>query len=267
MEENKKISTDFLIYIFLHYIIFVWLNDYINLAILFLGLEQDNLVGNLLVILLIGIIISWDHKKFLFEKFDKKCLIGIFFIITYSLYCFVYADISYDAMEYHVMNQNPVWYGKENLVLWETYFPLPDRLMYLFRYLFGYRIGTLFNSFILIITYTQVVRLLKLVFVNEKKKFFNPYILAFASIMIEAVLMDLGTYLTDLVGIPLVIELVICIVSVEDEGVDITQMLYFVTCMAYMFLMKLTGIIYVVPILLIYLYRIYKNTPVYNFLI
>ncbi len=265
-QPNKKISTDLLMYIFLHYIAYVWITDCINLIAFFCGLKQNNVICNSIAVVVTVLIIYFDYKKFAFTRFDYRCLWGIGLIMLYSAYYCVYADTSYDTVTYHVLNQNPVWYGEENFVLYETMFPLPDRMMYLFRCLLGYRAGTIFNSLMLALTYIQIVKLLKLVFVQGKKKFLNPYVIGFCSIMLEVVLMDIGTYMTDLVGIPLVIELIICIFLCEEKETDTKQMVYFVVCLACMFLMKLTSIIYAVPILLIYLYRVKKSLSVKRFL-
>ncbi|MBP3576541.1 MAG: hypothetical protein J6K15_00380 [Lachnospiraceae bacterium] len=266
-QPKKKIYIDILMYCFLHYIAYVWITDSVNLVAYFCGLKQNNFVCNMIAIVVTVLIICFDCKKVVFTKFDYKCLWGVGVIMLLSAYYCVFADTSHDTVTYHVLNQNPVWYGEESFVLIETMFPLPDRMMYLFRVFLGYRAGTIFNSLMLSLTYIQIVKLLKQVFLQGSKKFLNPYIIGFCSIMLEVVLMDIGTYMTDLVGIPLVIELVICILQCEENETDTSQMVYFVVCLACLFLMKLTTIIYIVPVLLIYLYRARKCISVKRFVI
>lgn len=266
----NKIETSIVIYIFLHYIIFIWICDCLNLMVSYFDINQNTIAINFSAVMLISILIYIDKNAFKLVKFDYKCLYGICFIFIISLYSSLYPDLSHDTLAYHVLNQEPTWYGNDSLIFVETSFPLPDRLVYLFRNILGYRLGTIFNCIVLCIIYIQLVRVLKQVFNEDDKKknrFFNPYILGVLCVLLETVLMTVGTYMTDLTSIPLLLELIICLIYGKNKKTNLSNMLYFVVCLAFMFLMKLTTIIYIIPILFIYLWKNKKYINIKKFFI
>lgn len=254
--SNSLVYTSKSMYIFIHYIMWIWICDVMNMFALFNNSRQDTIFINVISVILIVAIIALDFKFFIFEKTDFKCSIGIGILGIIALMYSIYPDTSFDSLAYHVMNQDPVWQGKNGVSFWEAMFPLADRLFYLFRYLLGYKLGTMFNWVLLSLTYIQIVRILKKFCVKKNNifdKIFNPYLWAFLCISLESVMVDIGTYLTDYTGIPLVLEAVLCLLEVmEVKKTNPFQMIYFVVCLAFLFLMKMTTLIYILPLLIIY---------------
>ncbi len=261
LKMDPKITTSKSFYVFIHYILWIWICDLINMFALFNNCEQDTLFINILAITIIGIVIKCDLRLFIFEKTDFKCLIGVGILGIIALMYAVYPDNNHDSWAYHYINQDPVWQGNAGFSYWENFYPLADRLFYLFRFLGGFKLGTLFNWVLLSLVYVQIIRIFKIVILKGKHpKKVNPYFMAFLCISLETVMIIYSTYMTDLTSAPLILEAIICLLLVVDKDyIDIADMVYFVFNLVFIFLMKLTTVVYIIPLLIIYLLLVRKS--------
>lgn len=154
------------------------------------------------------------------------------------------------------------------------FFALADRIFYYPRLLLGYRMGTLFNYFLLVLTYLQVRSLCTKIIdfdnIREKKsiilKIINSDVIAFLSITLFYILADLGTYMVDLTAIPLLLYLLQIVIEgdvYEKKG----QHLFIALLFGLVFALKFTNIIFIGPILLIYIINNRKNISIFLFVL
>ncbi len=272
MKEStvKLIKTNWIMYIYIHYIIAVWCCDAIDIVAMIVGIEQATVFSRIVVLALMGIFIKFDSRYFEFQREEKSPIdiVAICGLIALSLYMSIYPDVSYDVLCYHAINQEPGW-GKNLGYFREIYSPLADRIFYVFRFLLGYRLGTFFNTIIYVITYFQCKKIFKFLLKPEEKKypfFMQPAVLSILCLSLEAGLMDLGSYMTDLVGVPLVLEALYLLIEDQDEKKEyLPEMVYFVVLMVSLFLFKVSAAIYILPLLILYLWKRKKYLNVLRF--
>lgn len=273
--DKTKLEISYVFYVYLHYFIFVWIVDAINLFCVFLKLDQTILLSHILACIILSMICLFDYKQFEFVKinFTVTDFLIIMFIILIGVYKCIYPDTSHDVMAYHYINQEPIWYDNESFYILGASFPFADRLFYLFRYILGYRLGTIFNVLVFIIIYFQIKRLLT--FLLEKKEIDTGNKLVKLSInlgscsiiLLEGIMMEFGTYMTDLVAIPLMLEAIMHILrcaSKPDQSEN--RMKYFVTLLTFIFLCKFISAILVTVLLLTYLWLNRKTVTLIRFL-
>lgn len=275
LSESQKINTSYLMYVFYHYFLYVWLVDSINLTCLFFELPQTIYFSHILSGAILLLACSWDFKRFHFVKLQMTfCDIAfIVIILLLGFYKCIYPDTSHDVMTYHILNQEPIWSTFDHsFFYYQISFPFADRLFYLFRMLGGYRLGTLANALLLIVIFHQLkrvlIRLLTETGIKASRKRLHTLISVscFAVLLLEAVLMELGTYMTDLVSIPLALELIYQIIEIKEEKISFSKMAYFSSCLAFIFLCKLTGAIIVTVLLAIYLVLVRRSMNRFKFI-
>lgn len=263
---DSNITTSRSFYVFIHYILWIWICDVINMFALFTNHEQDTIFVNLLALIITGFIIKYDLKLFIFEKTDYKCFIAILLLGIIALIYALYPDNSHDTWAYHLLNQDPVWQGDRGFSYRENSYPLADRLFYLFRYILGFKLGTLFNCFLLSLTYVQVIRIFKEI-LGQKMKGINLYVVSLLCVSLETIFVIYATYMTDLTSAPLILEAVICLLSITKKNrVSYLEMAYFVICLGFIYLMKLTTVFYIIPLLVTYLVLAKKNLTYKKFI-
>ena len=104
--------------------------------------------------------ITFDYEK-------KDIFMFIAFILLIIVQSFLKPDFPYDVKSYHIYLQENAFADKLNFdffpgrIFCVFLFPLGDRMHYIFRYLLGYRLGTVFSSYILVVIYYQVKRILE----------------------------------------------------------------------------------------------------------
>lgn len=274
---SERVITHRGVWVLLHYYIYIWLIDAINLGCLFLNVTQGSWIAHTIALfILIGLLFIernvYDFEKMKFNVID---IIGCCFIVLLGIYKSVYPDTCYDVVTYHIINQEPYWTGNNDFYFFKTSFPLADRVFYLFRFLLGYRLGTLGNTVLLICIFVQVKRVIQQILVSnganiyEKKEDFLISIGSLSVIMLEGVLMELGTYMTDIVAIPLMLEVLIQIIKQvsRDEKTSIYNMIFVVINLSFIFLCKFVSAIIVCVLLVAYLFAVKKEITVKRFTI
>ena len=156
-----------LLALYLIYIVFIVNIEWINFITQQIGLElsfgiAEGISASILIVFLYFKRNSFSLKKL---KVNAEVIIGAFLILGYGGVMSVYPDTGIDTFNYHLIAQNPRFinyfvedYGYGNLQAW--IFRLADRLFYYFRYFLGFRYGTILNTFILVVCFTQIYSLL-----------------------------------------------------------------------------------------------------------
>lgn len=198
----------------------------------------------------------------------------IFYIVLTILLLFsvlkcIYPDTAYDTLHYHLIAQNPQMtnfffshFAKGNFQVWG--FRLGDRLFYLFRLLLGYRLGTLLNTFVLMISYIQLYKFLLLI---QNRPKLSALWAGFIVTSFECLLM-LGIYYVDILALPIGLEVIRQLWNVsKTSSVTSKNITFFALLNGIWFAMKMTNIVYVVPCVILYIILIRKNLTVKNFLL
>ena len=105
---------------------------------------------------------NWDVSAL---GMNREQIVGMMIIFLYGGVMSVYSDIAPDTLSYHLLAQKPefinYFQSMSNsgfYVAWS--FSLSDQLFYYFRYLLGYRMGTMLNTIVAIVAFTQIYALL-----------------------------------------------------------------------------------------------------------
>ena len=206
---------------------------------------------------------NWDVSAL---GMNREQIVGMMIIFLYGGVMSVYSDIAPDTLSYHLLAQKPefinYFQSMSNsgfYVAWS--FSLSDQLFYYFRYLLGYRMGTMLNTIVAIVAFTQIYALLGWIPAlrdrgNGRLERILSCRLLWAFLILlpmDAVAM-FGVYYIDLLSIPIGLE-VFRLLLVSRNNVQKTGMtVYFVFLNGCWIALKLTNIIYVIPCVLIYLY-------------
>lgn len=264
MTKKLEVSNAFLL-IYLLYIVFVWLNEALNLSCFLIGYEQSTLVSQLAVV--IGIIMLWRGVKNRIVIVKKKrSFITYIFLLLIAVFGIIkscYPDVAYDTGNYHILSQHREFinwfekgYGAGNFQVWG--FRLGDRLFTLFRHILGYRYGTLLNTLVIMLAYIQITDLLfeyldLLKYEKKGIRFIAPSILGIATIFVHDVVMEVGTYYVDILSVPLSVELIKKVCIEEQQERNVFEHGYVALLLGIIFTLKLTNIIYILPLLVIYI--------------
>lgn len=169
------------IFIFLLIAILASINDII---IYFFKINYNmSLFISVIFVTIIAIFLIKRSKIKIFNNFEKK---DLFFLVPYLLInslLFLSCDSKFDTYNYHIYNQQSFFNDKINfdyLPNCSFFFPLGDRMFYIFRNFLGFRFGTVLSFYTLIVLFYQVKYMLgKLIpnLSNNKNIFFSFLVL------------------------------------------------------------------------------------------
>ena len=284
MLSNSK-RTDFKIsralYIYIIYILFFSLTDIISLPLFYLNENRFQVIV-ILASLFFSLGVAYffaKHCKFKQEKFNKNKIAYWVLIFLIAFLRSLAPDTSNDVSMARVYWQTPGFVDNINENVFPAgftfFFPLSDRLFYYPRILLGYRMGTLFNAMLVILIFGQMCELYEQwlgdrlqelrVKLAEKStnqpifgiltSFMNKELFAFITISLYYVLADLGTYMIDLAAIPLLLWILNQISSPRQYAAQQPELLFVATICGLIFALKFTNIIFIVPILVVYLWK------------
>lgn len=185
-------------------------------------------------------------------------------------------DTGFDTLNYHLLSQAPFRHGFEgncapgNFQLYG--FALGDKLYTLPRLIFGYRAGSMFSGIILCLALYQVSELLHLLcgerLASLRAKYFSgpvtryfSFVLqeetwAFLAVFVHDSVMLLGSYYVELFALPFLLECVYQILSPEPESPQ--SAVHFILCGGFLFAIKMTNIVFLLPMIILYLIKIRK---------
>lgn len=284
-ERNIKISILFAIYTL--YAIVVLLSDWIDLCCYITGFPQASIVSRIIIVFICTLIVYSLRSKIEIICIKKSLTywLGVSSIILLGIFKGIVPDTSADVMNYHLLAQSPGFMHNFSYNIapggFQLFgFALPDRMFYLPRILLGYRMGTIFGSIVLIIIYTQVYEIIKNLLDENIAIYWGKAsgawkhiawlltqegILAFLVVMTHDVALQFGTYMVDLFGIPFALELLKILLFQDTEKRQ--NHVYAAFLCGMLFCMKMTNIVYVFPLLCIYLYRYRKQITIKDFAI
>ena len=262
------------------YAAFIWLCEAFDLFCFLTGIPQATLISRLLIALVLCIVcISVKDSIYIRKgkKIDQVFVLGCMGIFGFCAFKGVIPDVSFDVKRYHLLAQNP---GFVSMTKGPSFMPgnfqyygfrWGDRMFYPFRMLLGYRMGTLFGGLISVLIYGQIYSLIAALY-GEKleavrlrfgrifRQSFFPGILftegalAFLITQIYDVLLQSGGYMVEMIGIPFALE-AMHILLLKKEQKRQGEMVWYALLCGCFFAMKMTHVVYIVPMILVYLIK------------
>jgi hypothetical protein len=168
-----------------------------------------------------------------------------------------FPDISFDVLNYHIFHSERALRG--SLFLPGDYFPTaapfnptPDILTGLYRYLLGYRFGTIVNYLALIWTGAILNRLLREYVRSARWRSLAVLFVLFT----EQILFQINEYMVDLLALPLLLEATILALRPRDDEklAQRTALMSLYLGLATAF--KLANLLIAVPIVLVYVFNL-----------
>ena len=206
---NNKLKINVTFFLFLSYIIFILINDYLC----FIFKTNYDILLYIISLIIYFLLYFILRKKIELIK-DRFCRIDILFIIIILgiwLARLPIPDSSFDTLNYHLYLQERLFSNNVNFnffpARWiNTFsFPLGDRLHFLFRTIFGYRLGMISNVFCMVVIYFQT----KIILSKFIKKVYYIPIFSILILLTEQLCTNMITYYVDLFSIPLFLEIII----------------------------------------------------------
>lgn len=257
-QSEKSFEIDRLIFVYLVYIAFIWINDIICFIANSKGIIITYMIS--LVVIFIATMILLKRSNLTVPDFHSTDIVfvcAIFFICALRI---AIPDTSYDTVNYHVyMQERPFannvaqnffpcsWAGSYS-------FPLADRMFFPIRRILGYRLGPSLNAAILALIYFQCKRFIKSLN-PDVSNFVRSYI-AGASILTEQILTQLCIYYVDLLAIPLFLEILI---RIQEKRSTDKDCLYLCVLGGFSIALKLPNLIFVAIFAVIYFLQNYKT--------
>lgn len=181
---------------------------------------------------------------FLFKKEIVQVTNGyrkwdVFFWVMLVLLCVLsigFADKSYDTYSYHVYLQENPFTDKiyddffPGRTLTSFVYPLADRVFYLFRSIFGYRLGTLPSYLVLIPLFYGVKKLLRFLVPEMNQKFLS--VISIVPLCTFIILQQTGTYYIDNFSIVLLLEFTYTAIADEKNFFENRAQLFFLALIA-----------------------------------
>lgn len=279
--EKSTIQISKTLYLYIAYILFLSLTDIMSLPLFYLN-HNRLLPIVILTSLVMSICLACFFSKYCeFEKkrpYESKI---VYFILIF-LIAFLRSlapDTSNDVSMARVYWQTPGFVDNIHKNVFPAgftfFFPLSDRLFYYPRILLGYRMGTLFNALLLMLIFSQICNLydsLQGEYLQKVRMKFaeksvahpifgilvscvNKEFFAFITVSLYYVFADLGTYMIDLVAIPLLLWMLNQISSKREHIAEPPVLLFTATLCGLMFALKFTNIIFIAPMLMVYLWK------------
>ncbi len=169
-----------------------------------------------------------------------------------------YPDIGWDNLNYHLLHGERALRGLLAIPgdFFPHYFPslnpAPDMLAALLRVLLGYRLGTIGSYLVLVWTGAILFRILE-------RQIGSKIICALAALWIvssEGILWELGNYMVDLFGLPLLLEAALLVLPDEGEARDPMEELPFIgLLLGSAVAFKLTNLVFAAAIGVVFLSR------------
>ena len=253
----KKINLNIHMFIFLNLIAITILND---ILIFFTNMEYN--ISLLLCTTVVGILSFLIFKRNIEiqKDIDKSDIIPIIAIILLSMLKLLSIDDFVDTLTYHLYNQMHPFIDKVNFDFLPSssfFFPLGDRLNYIFVNFLGIRFGTILSCYVAIILYYQFKNILKILVPDLKVKMRTFYVLLI--LFSVSVAIYIGSFFTDNFSSILLFELVYIFVQ-NINLLKNKKYLYLSTfIMGALVGIKLTNLFLGVPIITLLLIRNIKE--------
>lgn len=177
-------------------------------------------------------------------------VVGLPLCFIYSLRV-VFADLSFDVLNHHLFLseralRGPLLLPGDFFPTPAPYNPAPDMLTGLFRYLLGYRLGTVINLFVLLWVAQVLDKLLRPFVRNNWLRAISVLLCLLA----EQILSEVSNYMVDLIALPLTLEATRLALMVESWERYRRRLIRIAFLCGLAVAMKLTNVAMVAPIVL-----------------
>lgn len=249
MKENS-LKINVYLYVFLFISIIAFINDII---IYFLKFKYNiALAISAIIVFIFNIVLIKKNKIKIENNFEKKDLLFLIPYILINSILFLSCDEKLDTYNYHIYIQKNFFNDKINfdyVNYRHFFFPLGDRMSYIFRYFLGYRLGTLLSFYTLIVLFYQMKDILKKLF---PKISYNK-ILFFSSLVLLTFTPNWRSASYHIDNFSIIILLEIIYVFIKNENILINKKyLYYISLIAGIATaIKITNLIIAIPIILI----------------
>ncbi len=288
-----RVSTGSFVVLFA-YTMFIWWQEALDLLMWLFNMPQGTMFSCIAAIILCGIMVRIVGR---FER-DKAGFSPLYIVL--SLFIFIFfavkgfgPDQSYDTQNYHLLSQIPGF--KDNLhyhVIPGRFqmfgFRLGDRMFYLFRQILGLRMGTLLNALAMMVVYRQMTVFFNMVALKagslyetdtangerskEKRTGYRILrhlipVLAFLAVSRLEVIQESGSYMVELLALPYLFEMIFLLLRDTDADRTVRESILFCLFGGILFCLKMTNIVYLLPLVLLYIWKIRKEITPKLFLI
>ncbi len=282
MTSKISISPAFGLYFL--YCLWVWLCDGVDLVCYLAGIAQCTAASRVLVTaVLAGGVYALRGQLRLErrQKPDKLFVLCALLLTAAGAYKAILPDVSWDVFNYHLLVQAP---GYSDTVT-ESFIPgnfqmfgfrWPDRLFYAFREGLGYRMGTLLNTGVTLLLCAQMRRLMGALWGERladcrshlpkgTKWLLSESLLAFLTVLAWDCINQQATYFVDLLALPIAMEALHILLVDHDKPRSAGQMVWFAFLNGCFFAFKMTNVVFVAPMILMYLFLHRKDLTVGRF--
>ena len=168
-----------------------------------------------------------------------------------------FPDLSFDVLSYHIFNsertlRGPLFIRGDLFPVAVTFNPTPDLLTGVYRYVLGYRLGTVVNLFALVWTGALLYQMLREYFRSRWMRSLCVLFILFT----EQILFQINNYMVDLLALPLLLEATRIVIAARDHDVETNQTLRLAFLLGVATAFKLTNLFFAVPIVLVYLFNL-----------
>ncbi len=244
--------------------LWIWLWDVFSFLGFYAGLPEGVLLPALLAgaVMLPVLRLLIRRRPWQKERLSKGDLVVIAYFCLFTAGKTLFPDMCEDSCRHHVFLQTPYWKDMISFHLIPAgiqgfTFPLVDRLFYLFRVLLGYRMGTVLNLLCMSLTYIQARRIMKKICGIRYEKL-HPFLCFLAVTQYDAVA-QAGTYMVEIIGTTLVLEGIWFLLR-EPENKN--EILVFAGLQGLLFALKMTNVVYVAPLVVLYVFKNRKQITV-----
>lgn len=222
---SQNLSMLLLTFIFIHVIL-------TDCMVYFVSLEY--ITANVVVVVGEVIFFTFLFKKKMVRVTNEYCKWDMLFWAMLVLLCVLsigFADENWDTYSYHIYLQENPFTDKiyedffPGRTLTSFVYPLADRVFYLFRSAFGYRLGTLPSYLILIPMFYGVKKMLHFLVPAMEQRFLS--VISIVPLCTFIILQQTGTYYIDNFSIVLLLELTYAAMSDEGKLLENRAQLFF----------------------------------------
>lgn len=271
-------------YFFLLYALLIWICEFLDLLCWLAGLPQVTLLSRAAALILTALagwkVIGIPRTERV--KTDWIAVAGSIIIVVFFAVKGIRPDMSYDTFNYHLLSQIPGFLDNLNYHVMPGKFQmfgfrLGDRMFYPFRAALGLRMGTLLNAAAMLIIYRQVTVFLawfkdSLDAVGQWEKrarnpvirgvwkiLCSPSLLAFLAVCRYDLILQSGSYMVELLALPFLLEMIFLLVRERDEAFVKREAFVFCLTGGILFCLKMTNIVYLAPLVVLYIWKIRKD--------
>ncbi len=220
---QNKVSIPLYLSIYLLYILIIFSIDLFHFLSYCLPAFPALCIILIILCVLAIIFIIINSVRIETGGFDAADFLAALILILLYFMRMPYPDTNFDTRNYHLFFQSfqfkdIIHYHFFPVSIYSFFYPLSDRMFYIFRTALGYRAGTVLNYLVIVLIYKQVKDILFRYISLRGIKIGNFLlgILSLLTVSTEFIFFNFATYLVDLMFIPLLLEVLKLILFRED---------------------------------------------------